>query len=203
MGGPDNFLNSCEILSCNPYISFMEIDRNCKLVSQDNLPALGIDFGGVIIPKRGKSGEDTGFDDNFVLTEPNQNAIEIISLLVKLFRGRVWIVSKAGPYIEELTRKWLSHNEFYAKTGMREENIHFCRERTEKKDICEKFGITFFIDDKLHVMQILKDTVPNLYLFGDKTLNRGARNWTTLVENWDEVYMKILNIYSPETNELH
>lgn len=39
---------------------------------------------------------------------------------------------------------------------------------------------------------MLKGTVANLYLFGDKEQNRDARNWVTLVEDWTEAGEAIL-----------
>jgi hypothetical protein len=150
---------------------------------------LGLDFGGVITPLRVKNTrEDTSFDEDFLNTEPFDHAIENISKLVELFEDKVFIISKVGKYKEDLTRRWLNHHNFHLKTGLPEENVYYCRTRAEKGPICRELGITHFVDDRIHIMQILKEVVPNLYLFGDKQKNHGARNWVRLAGNWEELF---------------
>ncbi len=156
-------------------------------------PNLGIDFGGVVIPMvRRAGGEDTQFSDRFLSTAPGAGAIPTIRRLVEAFEGRVWIVSKAGARTEELTRRWLAAQDFFTQTGMEESRLRFCRERQDKLPICSELGITHFVDDRVHIMQILRDTVSHLFLLGDKSLNRGARRWTTLVEDWREAHEEIM-----------
>ena len=95
-----------------------------------------------------------------------------------------------------MTRNWLDKHDFFASTGMHVENICFCRERHDKRLICKELGINHFIDDRIHIMQILRDCVGHLYLFGNKEPNRSARKWVILVENWDEAFKAITgNIY--------
>ncbi len=156
-------------------------------------PHLGIDFGGVIIPMidRRRS-EDTQFSDRFLATPPQLHAVEKIRALVDAFEGRVWIVSKAGPRTEALTRQWLHAQDFFAGTGLEEDQLRFCRERTEKQPICSELGITHFVDDRIHIMQILRETVNHLYLFGDHPGNCGPRRWATLVGDWTEAHDAIM-----------
>ncbi len=155
---------------------------------------LGIDFGGVIIPMVDRSShKDTQFSDRFLATAPHAGAIQRIQALVDILDGRVWIISKAGWRTEGLTREWLRSWDFFRSTGLKESHVRFCRERPEKLDICSELCITHFVDDRIHVMQILRGTVPNLYLFGDKLQNRSARKWTRCVEDWTECYEAISN----------
>ena len=156
-------------------------------------PHLGIDFGGVIIPLAKRKGrEDTQFEDSFLLSPPQSHAFDKIQSLVKVFGGKVWIVSKAGERIENLTRIWMAKYNFFLYTGMAQENLYFCRSRIEKQPICERLRITHFIDDRIHIMQILKGTVPYLFLFGNKEQNRSERKWTVLVENWNEAHNAVI-----------
>ncbi|MDC1287502.1 hypothetical protein N8198_06415 [Gammaproteobacteria bacterium] len=153
---------------------------------------LGIDFGGVILPMVGKTrGGDTQFSDRFLATPPQTDAVQKIRALVGAFDGNVWIVSKAGARTEELTRQWLWAQDFFGLTGLEDDHVRFCLERPDKLPICLELGITHFVDDRVHIMQILQGTVPNLYLFGDKSKNRSAKRWTTLVEDWTEAYEAI------------
>ncbi len=158
----------------------------------NNIPSLGIDFGGVIMPMAKKKGNDTQFSENFLSHRPHSSAFDSIKSLVRIFDGNIWIVSKAGESVEHLTRTWLVANDFFLYTGFPEEHLYFCKERIEKKPICIKLNITHFIDDRIHIMQILKNTVPHLFLFGDKKRHQGERKWTTLVENWNETHEAIL-----------
>jgi hypothetical protein len=155
-------------------------------------PRLGIDFGGVIVPMVSRTGgEDTQFTDRFLTRPPQANAVQSIRGLVEAFDGLVWIVSKAGPRTESLTRQWIAAQDFLGDTGLNEDHLRFCRERQDKQPICSELGITHFVDDRVHIMQILQETVSNLYLFGDKSRNRGAKRWTTLVADWTEAYEAI------------
>ena len=156
-------------------------------------PHLGIDFGGVIVPmldttRRG----ERPFSDRFLARSPHEGAFQKIRSLGNAFGGKVWIVSKADEQTESLTRQWLHNKGFWDLTGLEENHLRFCRERVQKEPICVELGITHFIDDRVHVMQILRDTVHNLYLFGDKSRHYAARRWTTLVQNWAEAHEAIL-----------
>jgi len=136
--------------------------------------------------------EDTEFSEQFLSTEPQPDALETVGELVQVFRGNVWIVSKAGHRTEQLTRRWLENRQFFVLTGMDDDRLRFCRERPEKEAICRELSITHFIDDRIQVMQLLKNTVDHLYLFGEKAANRSAAKWTVLVANWDQAFQAIV-----------
>ena len=164
------------------------MDHTAGQPSRQPEPRLGVDFGGVIIPmlKRAGARGDTRFDQRFLSTPAQPGALGRVAMLVAKFEGRVWIVSKAGSKTEELTRTWLDRTGFLEATELLAEHVLFCREREEKEPICRELGITHFVDDRIHIMQILRDTVANLYLFGKHPGNCGPRRWATLVANWDE-----------------
>lgn len=126
---------------------------------------LGIDIGGVIIDRKKNDSSDTSlFGPNYLNAFAVEGAFQTIKTLHERFAGEVYVVSKCGQNIERKSKEWLVHNGFPAKTGVKMENVHFCRRRSEKAPICEKLGITHFIDDKLEVLSYLT-TVPNKYLF--------------------------------------
>lgn len=126
---------------------------------------LGIDIGGVIID-RANDGTDTSFFSfNYLNTTAVEGAFTTIARLVNgKFGHHVHLVSKCGRAVEEKTRIWLTHHDFYRITGVSPGNVHFCRERADKHGICERLRVTHFIDDRLEVLSYLK-TVPNRYLF--------------------------------------
>ncbi len=146
---------------------------------------IGIDFGGVIVQHRSAlPGEDTGLITVGDESIAHADVFGTIQRLVTLTDGNVWIVSKAGPGMQTATLKWLDSVHFYSRTGMAPEHVRFCLKREEKADICSQLELTHFIDDKIHVMQILRNVVPNLYLFGESDQKQFCPPWATLVSSW-------------------
>jgi len=151
-------------------------------------PRVGIDFGGVIVKHRKRiQGEDTGvavFED----AELAQDGVfDAIREIVSMSGGLVWIVSKAGPQMQARTRAWLDSVEFFSRTGLDSEHVRFCAERQDKESICRELRITHFVDDRVHVMQILRYAVPHLYLFGEQGGERFCPPWATFVSAWGQV----------------
>jgi hypothetical protein len=157
---------------------------------------LGVDFGRVINDASSHpSGDDTSFlqgsETEMLATPSMKGSFASIERLVQAFGGRVWIVSKAGPRIQDNTIRWLDHHEFYDKTGMPPSNVRFVRRRVDKVDQCQELGVTHFVDDRTEVIAALTGTVPHLYLFGpqDRPSPRGAIEVLT----WDAAEKAILN----------
>jgi len=151
---------------------------------------LGIDIGRVIIaPSNGN--QDTSFlkgDNDAALATPAMpNALETISQLVSLFENNVWLVSKASPIIQEKTRMWLQYHHFFQITGMSECNIRFCLQRKDKAQICQELSITHFIDDRMAVLEHLRELVPNRYLFGKQKPNFVCPKNVIPVLSWEDV----------------
>jgi hypothetical protein len=153
---------------------------------------LGIDIGRVII-KPAMTRDDTSFldgsDEEAMETLPNDGAFEAIAMLVAHFNRKVWLVSKAGQKVSMRTRQWLRHWDFYNQTKLPQENLFFCKERADKRGICERLRITHFIDDRLDVLSHMKGVVPNLYLFGPQP-PRPPVTWAQPVLDWRSVLEK-------------
>lgn len=154
-------------------------------------PALGVDVGGVIID-RIATGEDTSFFGSQPLLTPAVDGVfETLALLAEEpFEGRVHIVSKAGPKVAGNTRAWLHHHEFFPRTGIPAENLHFVRQRADKAPVCARLGITHFVDDRLDVLGHLT-TVTHRYLFvgglGDEPAPTDVPPWATVAHAWAEL----------------
>lgn len=144
--------------------------------------ALGIDIGRVIIAGDGADTSFLGHDEDRAMRAPEMpGAFESIARLVEAFEGRVWLVSKCGPRIQERSRKWLVARRFFARTGMNERNVRFCRERREKAPIAVDLGLDRFVDDRADVLRAMRGLVPRLVLFGATTAEEGmvaAPDWT-------------------------
>src|SRR5438045_4183853 len=93
---------------------------------------LGIDIGRVLMCPAADDGRpDTSFLEAdpvaAMQVPPAAGMFAVLPRLVQHFGGRVWLVSKAGRRVEDLTRRWLEHHQFFARTGMRGAHLRFCR----------------------------------------------------------------------------
>ena len=153
-------------------------------------PRLGIDIGRVIISGESHpDGGDTAFfsgDEATLLRTPEMpDAVDSVTGLVPRFDGRVWLVSKCGPRIQERTLVWLRGHDFYGRTGIDPSHVRFCRERAEKRGHAEALKLTHFVDDRVAVHQALQGAVPNLYLFGPQ--DGPVPDYVTHVMGWPRV----------------
>lgn len=142
---------------------------------------LGVDCGNVILEQMNGT--------------PVSRAVEALGRIVRseLFE-EIWIVSKCGPRVQELTLGWLEVLDFWNKTGVPRENIRFCLKYWEKGPICKELGITHFIDDRPKVLDCLT-TVDICYAFNPKprTLRDYRRNTPmVIVDSWDMLLEHLL-----------
>ena len=160
-------------------------------MENNSKPVLGIDIGRVIIGAADRFGAaDTSFisgtEEAALSTPASPGAFEAIAELTEAFSGRVWLVSKCGPRIQKLTKRWLARSSFHEKTGVRPDRIRFCLKRPEKRQHCLAIGATHFIDDRLDVLQHLVGAVPRLYWFGYQRDTADAPSWAQPVRDWNE-----------------
>ena len=131
---------------------------------------LGIDVGRVLISPGDSTSPDTSFIggtlDDALNTLPYDGMFDVVPALVERFEGRVWIVSKCGPRIQERTLQWFEHHRFFERAGIARDRVRFCRKRPDKAIHCRELGISHFIDDRVDVLQPMIGIVPNLFLFG-------------------------------------
>ncbi|RFU42500.1 hypothetical protein DZF91_06305 [Actinomadura logoneensis] len=134
-------------------------------------PRLGVDFGRVIqggplAPGKADTAFLGGTMRDALASPPNEGAFEALEELVRLFGGRVWIISKCGERVQRRTLAWLDHHDVAGRTGLPRRNIRFCRKRAQKAVHCAELGITHMIDDRVGVHRALAGVVPHRYLFG-------------------------------------
>ncbi len=160
---------------------------------------LGVDVGGVIIAGRQEE-KDTFFKGNHLLAQAFPYVFEGLRALVNEVFGpeNVYIVSKCKPNIQQKTREWLEHHDFYQRTGIRRENVHFCLERRDKGPICRELQLTTFIDDKLEVLGHIHEAgLRDLYLFNPDPREVARFQhylpYVRQVNDWREVVAGIMN----------
>jgi hypothetical protein len=159
---------------------------------------LGVDIGGVVIAEIKAQGGLAHIDEDFLDVPPVLEAIEVLWYLNKQSLGyfgysgnNIHLISKARQEVEPNCREWLRHYRFFEKTGIPLDNLHFCRERSGKKDLCIKLGVTHFIDDKLEVLSHLVGVVPNLFLFNPEeeevSRYKPYLKDVRVMKSWDEI----------------
>lgn len=150
-------------------------------------PVLGIDVGGVLVDRVAEQSDTSFFGDRPMETPVVPGAFDAIRELLICFDNRVHIVSKAGPKIAGLTRSWLATHEVVGDSGIAIGNVHFVRKRPDKHPVCERLGITHFVDDRVDVLSHLS-TVEHRYLFtgglGHHDVPESVPVWATAVDTW-------------------
>lgn len=168
---------------------------NTNPIKIHSLPKLGLDFGKVIMGATSNGVADTSFlgtGFNEAMNSPaTSGAIDDVTALVEVFDGQVWIVSKCGKSVENKTRGWLRHHNFYTTTGLKRESVLFCRKRPEKAPVCEKIGITHFVEDRIDVLHHMVGIVPNLFLFGEQSPEFTCPDFVTPALTWKDVLHEI------------
>ena len=155
---------------------------------QQTAARVGIDFGGVIVRNRKLvRGEDTGLAGCDKAAVAQDGVFDAIHEIISICEGRVWIISKAGPRMQARTHAWLDTVDFFSRTGLDADHLRFCLNRQEKAVICRELEISHFVDDHVHVMQILRHTVPHLYFFGAQGRERFCPPWATCISNWADL----------------
>ena len=159
-------------------------------MNKNSQPRLGVDFGRVIHGAAAADGvQDTVFlDGSFdaALASPaTDGAFDVLPRLVGAFGGRVWVISKCGPRVQERTLAWLDHHDFYGRTGVPRGNVRFCRKRADKAGHCAQLRITHMVDDRIDVHRALVDSVPCRYLFGRQ--KGEAPEWVRHTLTWTDL----------------
>ena len=166
-----------------------------NILNPDPLSAahrIGIDIGRVLIEPTDESGSaDTSFlsgsEARALSTPPAPCAFEAVARIVRHVDGRAWLVSKCGPRIESLTRRWLDRHAFFERTGLAREHLRSCRARPEKRTHAEELRLTHFIDDRLDVLDPMRGLVPGLILFGHQPAGVAAPDGVTPALDWPSV----------------
>lgn len=158
---------------------------------------LGVDIGNVIINHRLTDKDDKTLHEERYSTIPATEGV--FSAIKKLndvkFHDNIFLISKCTPWAQEKILAWLKDNGFYGKTGVKPENVFFCRERHEKDKICKDNNITYFIDDRLEVLSHMIETVQHLFLYQPEQAEideyREFLPKVLRVESWEEVLKSI------------
>lgn len=149
----------------------------------------------MIIGKINDKADTSFFGANYLDTPEIEDAFSSLRLLTDA-GFVIYLVSKCGRNVQEKSISWLEHNQFFKKTGVRFENLRFCRTRPEKAQICTNIGANYFVDDRLEVLSYLC-AVQHLFLFNadDKEVSKFARflSGVTRTNSWTEIASTIIS----------
>ncbi|GAB3664625.1 hypothetical protein GCM10027589_28820 [Actinocorallia lasiicapitis] len=142
---------------------------------------LGVDLGRVVV------GANRDAHGRVFLDDPTEmplieGAFDVLPRLVERFNGRAWVISRVSLESECKSLAWLEHHDFYARTGIPRDHIHYCRLRSDKAIHCADLGITHMIDDRMDVHRAIRDIVPHRYLFGPQ--DEPAPDWVIPTLTW-------------------
>lgn len=143
---------------------------------------LGLDFGNVISKEKPLS---MSRDENFMDREYVEDALTTIQKITPWFED-VWIVSKCSEASEVLIPQWLKRQNFYEITGIKPQNIRFCRERADKAVICKELGIDCFIDDRMEVLSHMKN-MDLKFALNPMDADRFPDKSVDIVKSWTEI----------------
>ncbi len=142
---------------------------------------LGIDIGKTIV--------DTSTDEK----KPFPKVLEVIKRLVneKFGPENTFIVSRVNEEQKTRALGWLKRMKFHELTGIPEDHIYWCAERHEKAPICQRLGVTAFVDDRPEVLSHMRGIVNRRILFqgveSDVLLFQEQNSDVIRVSSWSEI----------------
>jgi hypothetical protein len=124
---------------------------------------------------------------------PLPGAFDTLKAIVDSGRfEKVYVISKLNPLLHFTFSGRLWYFNFWKYTGIPKENLFYCRHHEDKAAICEKLGVTHFVDDRLRVLDNLK-TVDNRFAMNPRLSRRQLKKYpealkdATVVESWHEL----------------
>ncbi len=155
-------------------------------ISIENL-WFGFDIGKVVTEfLAGRNPHTLG--DEFLDVPPYDMAFESIAAIIDATSPtRTYAVSYCGTLVESMTRRWLAHHGFYARTGFRPEMLGFTQDWTKKAQIALQLTggkATSFVDDKLVVLEPMIGLIPDLMLYGEQPPGQIVPAQIHPVNNW-------------------
>ncbi len=160
---------------------------------------LGVDLGGVIIPRIFDGQPLSFFRENrtgFLSIRPIEFSIEALGLLnMGRFPGAVFLIIAASEGVEKKSREWLDHWNFQRRTGIPESRIYFCRKGSMKAEIAREIGISRMVDDKIDNLAPM-NFLEHRYLFNPREEEtRFIEDFLTSVTvsyTWPQLFWQIL-----------
>lgn len=152
----------------------------------EKIKRIGIDIMGVILPKS----VEGGTLEEFMACSALPNVVESIKKLVHLYGQRnIFIISRCPEFAEKVIIQWFETHNFFIETNFSRSNIYFCREQADKAPLAKQLTLSYFIDDKINVLDFMDKIVLNrIQLAVESNLTEGiSENGIITLTDWPSV----------------
>lgn len=152
----------------------------------NHIARIGIDIEGVM---RSKNIRPQTVDE-YLTTAPLKDAPLAIKEMTKLFGNmNIFLISRCPKYAEKTITEWLNSNRLFNDPNLVSSNIYFCRKRIDKAVIAKRLQLTHFIDDRIDVLDAMKNIVANRILFtgGSNHHNTEIDENITVLDSWNSI----------------
>lgn len=160
---------------------------------------IGMDIGGVI---RGDFDQSLSMQE-YLSETLLANATNVIKDIIDVFGAKnIFIISRCPKFAEEVIIKWLDNQNMFKNIGFIRKNVFFCRERTDKALIAKRLKLTYFIDDRVEVLDAMNNIVNNRILFTRvHKSNTPVDSRILCLDSWNLIHdfiKKNESLFSPE-----
>lgn len=155
--------------------------------------SLGVDLGNVIIDHVGFGTTPEFFrSGDYNMIPPVNGVLEALRYLNgDRFHGNVFVVYNASDVADQKIIGWLKSHDFFRQTGISPERVRRTQNGRNKSSVCELYGATHFIDDRLEVLSHLVGKVRNLYLLHPQQKeveqHKDFLTHVNQVQSWDDI----------------
>jgi hypothetical protein len=136
---------------------------------------LGVDLGNVIIDHLGFGTTPEFFrSGDYNIIPPVPGVFEALRMLnERRFGSEIFVVYNATDVADQKITSWLQAHDFFARTGILPDRVKRTQNGRNKLSVCQMFGATHFVDDRLEVLSHLIGKVENLYLLRPQQIEVG------------------------------
>jgi len=159
---------------------------------------LGVDLGNVIIDHLGFGTTPEFFHTgDYNIIPPVPGVHEALKRLnEKRFGCEIFVVYNATDVADQKINSWLLAHDFFSRTGISPDRVRRTQNGRNKLSICQTYGATHFIDDRLEVLSHLIGKVENLYLL--RPQRKEVEQFETSLasvrqfETWDDLVQSMI-----------
>ena len=153
---------------------------------------LGVDINGPIVERLEPFNLFNLPGDRHYPTRLVDGAVDALQTLRQAF-DTIYVISVCRPRQIKHSRAFLEKHDFYQRSGIRFEDVHYCFGKGSKAPVCAQLGVTHFVDDRLEVLSSL-ESVPHKFLFDGRKreierMPRSAEHLSKVqsVETWAQL----------------
>ena len=152
--------------------------------------SLGVDFGGVVVPRFLEGSDLSGLLDGTL--PPRPDALPVLAKWNRRLEGRVWLVARVDPAARRAVRAWLAHRGFEWETGIDSSRWIFVADREGKRQACEDHRIGVFVDDQKKNLEFAAAGGARGILFAPRVSDQAYDQ----VWNWEDLDLRLTRVFA-------